>query len=131
MVSGAGSRRNWKPKSSGTLGELALMKALQDAKILYRTQVPLKTRFKEYPFLVDFLIPSIDVRKYLGLIVEVDGGLHRLTWTGKPAIRRMAKDDAKDECLRGEGYRVLRVTDILVKKKPDEAVRQIREELAR
>ena len=107
------------------------MKALQDAKILYRTQVPLKTRFKEYPFLVDFLIPSIDVRKYLGLIVEVDGGLHRLTWTGKPAIRRMAKDDAKDECLRGEGYRVLRVTDILVKKNPDEAVRQIREELAR
>ena|SRR3990167_8812677 len=131
IVSGKGSRRDWKPKSSGTSGEIAMMKALQDAKILYRSQVPLKTRFKEYPFLVDFLIPSIDVKQYLGLCVEVDGALHRKTWTGKPAVRRMAKDDAKDECLIGEGYRVLRIRDDLVKRDPEEAIRQIREELAR
>jgi len=131
IVSGKGSRRDWKPKSSGTSGEVALAKALQDNHVLYRMQVPLKTRFKEYPFLVDFLIPSIDVRKYLGLVVEVDGALHFKTWTGKPAVRRQAKDAAKDECLLGEGYRVLRIRDDLVKRDPEEAIRQIREELAR
>ena len=122
---------SWMPPPQGSSGEIAMAKALQEAKIQYRMQVPLKTRYKEYPFLVDFLIPSIDVRGYLGLVVEVDGNLHRKTWTGKPAVRRQAKDAAKDECLIGEGYRVLRIRDDLVKKKPEQAIQQIREELAR
>ena len=89
------SSQSWKPKSSGTSGELAMAKALQDAKIPYRFQVPIKTKYKEWPFLIDFLVPSTNVNKYLALVVEVDGALHFKTWKGKPAVRRMEKDRVK------------------------------------
>ena len=129
-IGGAGSRRNWKPKSSGTSGEIAMATALQNAGIPYRMQVALKTRFKEYPFLVDFLIPTLNVSKYLALVVEVDGALHFKTWRGKPAVRRMAKDEVKNECLRAEGYRVLRIRDTTVKAEPENVIQQIKEALA-
>ena len=124
------SSQAWKPKSSGTSGELAMAKALQDAKIPYRFQVPIKTKYKEWPFLIDFLVPSTNANKYLGLVVEVDGALHFKTWKGKPAVRRMEKDRVKNECLAAEGYRVLRIKDVDVKKDPDKVIQQIREALA-
>jgi len=123
---------SWKPKPYGSSGELAAMKALQDAKIPFRWQFPIRTRFRpDTAFIMDFLIPSTNADKYLGLDLEIDGGLHRHTWKGKPALKRMAKDAGRDECLKAEKYRILRVTDTEMKKDAASVIRKIREELAK
>ena len=122
---------SWKPKSSGTSGEIAAMKAMQEAGIPFRWQVGIKTRHSISTYLCDFLVPSENPDKYLALIVEIDGGLHFRTWGGRPALRRMEKDRVKQTNLEAEGYRVLRITDKLVKNQPQEAIRMIKEELTR
>ena len=127
-IGGKGSRRAWQPKSSGTSGEIAAMKAMQEAGISYRSQAPIKTKFSPYTFLCDFLLLNPD-RNKPDLILEIDGGLHFKTWKGKPAVRRMAKDEVRNECLRAEGYRVLRIRDTTVKAEPENVIQQIREAL--
>jgi len=121
-----------RPPTNGSKGEVAMMQALQAAKIEFQWQVPIKTRFSVSTFLCDFLIPMTYAYPELnrvGLVLEVDGGLHRHNWGGSPAKSRIDKDHAKDECLKAEGYRVLRVTDTEVKKDPDGVIARIRKEL--
>src|SRR5439155_19137746 len=65
------------------------------------------------PFIVDFFAPSV------GLVVEVDGGVHR-------EANRAASDRLRDEWLARQGYRVLRVQAELVEQQLGEAVARVR-----
>ena len=98
---------------------------MQEAGIMFFSQVPVKTQFSPYTFLCDFVLPNPN-RNKPDLVLEIDGGLHRKTWRGKPALRRMAKDEAKTACLEGSGYTVLRVTDVEMKKNPSAVIEAIR-----
>lgn len=104
------------PKSSGTSGEIAMFQLLTSAGIKFKSGmaegggVRIQTKFNIYPFSCDFLLIDKPV------VIEVDGGLHRKTWHGRPAVHRMKKDAVKDECLRAEGYMVLRFIDTEIKK---------------
>jgi very-short-patch-repair endonuclease len=97
--------------------------ALQNAHIRYEMQVPIKTPYSTYTFLCDFLLLDKPV------IIEVQGGLHRRTWGGRPAVHRMAKDEVKKNCLEAYGYKVLAIEDTVVKRNPDEVIAQVREAL--
>ena len=105
---------------------------LTKAKIWFRSGmsegggVPIVTRFREWPFSVDFLIPT---KHGKGLISEVQGGLHFRTWGGRPARNRMKKDEIKRNCLKSEGYTFLAVTDREVKKNPTLVLSQILEKM--
>jgi len=55
------------------------------------------------------------------LVVEIDGE----TWHGSRDAK--ARDDARDEVIRAEGYTVLRIPAAVVFKSPAEAVRRVEE----
>lgn len=97
--------------------------ALQKAHIRYEMQVPIKTPYSTYTFLCDFLLLDKPV------IIEVQGGLHRRTWGGRPAVHRMAKDEVKKNCLEAYGYKVVAIEDGLVKRTPEKAIELVREAL--
>jgi very-short-patch-repair endonuclease len=97
--------------------------ALQKAHIRYEMQVPVKTPYSTYTFIADFVLLDKPI------IIEVQGGLHRKTWHGRPAVHRMAKDEAKKNCLEAYGYKVLWIDDTLVKKSPDEVIMLVKEAL--
>lgn len=63
-------------------------------------------------FRADFLVDE-------KLVVEIDGE----TWHGSPDAR--AKDAARDEVIRAEGYTVLRIPATVVFNTPNEAVRRV------
>ena len=75
----------------------------------FKRQVPLGGRF-----IVDFLASRAR------LVVEVDGGYH---------AQRKAADARRDRALARLGYRVLRLSDELVRSDLPEAVRRIRDAL--
>ncbi len=72
--------------------------------VWFRRQVPIGR------FIVDFLAPSIK------LVVEVDGGYH---------AQRVAADARRDRKLARLGYRVVRVSDEIVRAQPGEAVAKV------
>ena len=53
------------------------------------------------------------------LVVEIDGGSHRLS-----PVKR--DDDWRDEWLRGAGYTVLRFTDFEIEHRPEAIVAALR-----
>jgi leucyl-tRNA synthetase len=78
--------------------------------VSFRRQVPVAGRF-----IVDFVAPSAR------LVIEVDGKVH---------ARRRGSDARKDRMLARLGYRVLRLSDELVRERLEQAVAQIRAALA-
>jgi very-short-patch-repair endonuclease len=80
-----------------TSSEYVLWQALRGRRlgVAFRRQVPLG------PYIVDFLAPSVR------LIVEVDGGYHDL---------RQKADARREQWLRRQGYRVVRVRATMVLK---------------
>ena len=111
--------RNWHPPPAHGKGELALAKLLQDNSIRFESQVPIKTPFNTATFICDYVLLDKPI------ILEVDGGLHRKTWHGRLALKRMAKDQVKTHCLEAYGYTVLRFTDTDVLKFPDNVLSQV------
>jgi very-short-patch-repair endonuclease len=97
----------WHPTES----EQRLFEAIRGGQlgVEFRRQVPVAGRY-----VVDFLAPEVR------LVVEVDGGCHRL--------RRQA-DAKRDEVLRRLGYRVLRLQESLVVQDLPIAVERIVAEL--
>ena len=91
-----------------TASEAALWLALRGGAVgvAFKRQVPLGERY-----IADFFAPSV------GLVVEVDGGVHR---TSRTADRR------RDEKLRRLGCRVVRVDAALVLRDPERALAVIR-----
>jgi very-short-patch-repair endonuclease len=90
-----------------TRSEALLWQALREKKlgVRFRRQVVLHT------FIVDFFAPSV------GLVVEVDGGVH---------VGREPDDAERDRLLRGFGYRVVRVGAELVERDLAAAVAVVR-----
>jgi very-short-patch-repair endonuclease len=74
--------------------------------VAFKRQVVLGERY-----IADFFAPSV------GLVVEVDGGVHR---------RTRAADRRRDEKLRRLGYRMVRVQASLVLRAHEEALALIR-----
>ena len=98
-------------RQAPTDSEAALWRALRSSRlgVAFRRQVPV------LGFIVDFLAPGAR------LVVEVDGGYHTL---------RVRADARRDEKLRREGYRVLRVQAERVMRDLPEVVRAIRQALS-
>lgn len=117
------------PKSSGTTGELAAIRALTEAGLSWRWQVEIKTRFSRSIFRVDFVIKN-PIHLGRDVTYEVQGGLHYRTWGGKPALSRMAKDEAKRNCLKGDGWPYVESTDVEIKKEPGKVIMRIQDALA-
>jgi very-short-patch-repair endonuclease len=94
-----------------TASEEALWQALRGGAlgVPFKRQVVLGGRY-----IADFFAPSV------GLVVEVDGGVHRST---RSADRR------RDEKLQRLGYRVVRIEAALVLRAPEEALAVIRSAL--
>jgi very-short-patch-repair endonuclease len=90
-----------------TRSEALLWLALRSGRlgVRFRRQVVLHT------FIVDFFAPSV------GLVVEVDGGVH---------VGRELDDAERDRFLRGFGYRVVRVGADLVERDLAGAVSLVR-----
>jgi very-short-patch-repair endonuclease len=99
-------------RRSPTWSERVLWHALSGKKVAaaFKRQVPVGGRF-----IVDFLAPAERV------VVEVDGKYH---------ARRSAADARRDRVLERLGYRVVRVSDELVRSDLPEAVRRIQDALA-
>jgi very-short-patch-repair endonuclease len=129
------------PKSFGTLGEIAMHRLLTDfskstpiqfqSGMMEGGGVKIQTKFREWPFSVDFLIthgPNGLLRKQI--IVEVQGGLHFKTWKGRPATRRMKKDEVKRNCLEAEGYILLTPTDKEARFNPTKFLEDLKRALA-
>lgn len=114
VIGGPGSRRNFHPKSSGTQGEEAEVKACQDGKINIRMyNVPIKTRFHRSTFLCDLVTEPNQTwtdKSMPEIVGEVQGEFHYKTWGGRPAIRQGQKDEVKRNCLIAEGYRYVECT---------------------
>ena len=87
--------------------EARLWQALRGGQlgVRFRRQVVLHT------FIVDFFAPSV------GLVVEVDGGVH---------VGRELDDAERDRQLRGFGYRVVRVRAEVVERDLAAAVESVR-----
>jgi very-short-patch-repair endonuclease len=94
-----------------TPSEAALWQALRGGAlgVAFKRQVPLGERF-----IADFFAPSV------GLVVEVDGGVHRGSRTA---------DRRRDEKLQQLGYHVVRVDAALVLHAPEQALAVIRSAL--
>ena len=92
---------------SPTPTEARLWQALRGGQlgVRFRRQVVLHT------FIVDFFAPSV------GLVVEVDGGVH---------VGRERDDAERDRQLRGFGYRVVRVRAEVVERDLAAAVESVR-----
>jgi very-short-patch-repair endonuclease len=90
-----------------TRSEAILWQALRDKKlgVRFRRQVVLHT------FIVDFFAPS------LGLVVEVDGGVH---------FGRELDDAERDRRLASFGYRVVRVSAETVERDVAAAIAVVR-----
>ena len=81
-----------------TKPEMAMRRILEDLKVSFVSQEPIKTRFREWPFIADFLVLRM-------LVIEVHGQY----WHIKP--RRELKDEIKQNCLEADGYRYLAFWD--------------------
>ena len=97
-------------RSCPTWSEARLWRAISGRKlgVQFRRQVVIGE------FIVDFLAPSAR------LAIEVDGPYH---------TQRKAADARRDRALARLGYRVLRLSDELVRSDLPEAVRRIRDAL--
>jgi len=93
-----------------------MRRILEALGLSFISQHYIKTRFREWPFIVDYYIPP-------DLVIEVDG----VYWHRKKTRRR--KDAVKDECLKAEGYTVYRFTDEELAKDPDLVKRLIQNRL--
>jgi very-short-patch-repair endonuclease len=122
-IGGKGSRRAWRPPPAHGRGELALGKLLQDNKIRFESQVPIKTPYNDKTFICDYVLLD------KAIILECDGALHFKTWRGRPAVNRMAKDEAKSNALQADGWKVLRFKDTLILREPETVLNLIREAL--
>lgn len=94
---------------------MQVFKILQDLGIRFVTQQPVQTRFREYPYIVDFLVlePKLHVIEVLGR------RFHDRT------KRQRVKVDVKRECLSGEGFKYFEVWDDELKTKQGrEAVKE-------
>jgi very-short-patch-repair endonuclease len=98
--------------SSLTLSETRLWSCIRSRRlgVQFRRQAVLLNHY-----IVDFVAPAARV------VVEVDGGYH---------VRRRGPDARRDEALRRDGYRVLRLEAELVMKDLARAVALVREALA-
>ena len=105
------AQRAMRLRAAPTSSEQRLWGALcgKQLGVGFKRQVPLGGRF-----IVDFLASRAR------LVVEVDGGYHAL---------RKAADARRDRALARLGYRVLRLSDELVRSDLPEAVRRIRDAL--
>lgn len=84
-----------------------MRKILEDLKVSFVSQEPIKTRFREWPFIADFLVLRM-------LVIEVHGRY----WHTK--TNRELKDEIKQNCLEADGYRYLAFWDYELKN--DEAL---------
>jgi very-short-patch-repair endonuclease len=91
-----------------TPSEQALWRVLRHGVdgVAFKRQVVLGERY-----IADFFAPSV------GLVVEVDGGIHRLS---------RAADRRRDEWLMRRGFRVVRVGVSLVLRNPHAVLAQVR-----
>jgi very-short-patch-repair endonuclease len=94
-----------------TRSEELLWQALRRSSlgVRFRRQVVLG------PFITDFFAPAAR------LVVEVDGGVH---------IGQQRRDELRDESLRAQGLRVLRLDAALVERDTGAAVAAVRAALA-
>ena len=101
-------KENTKPEGivRGLLEEL-----LKGTGRTFTSQYKIQTRFREWPFIVDFIVHPLDV-------IEVKGRY----WHSKKG--RIKKDRVKEECLKAEGYRFMDIWDDELKKKNLDNVRE-------
>lgn len=87
----------YKSSNSETSIEKIVRQFLESRGVVFRTQVS----FKRY--VIDFLLPEI------GLIIEADGSY----WHSKKSVKE--RDSRRDEELRMEGFKVVRLTETEIK----------------
>jgi very-short-patch-repair endonuclease len=111
---------SWQSKvpKSDTKPEMAMRRILEHLRVSFKSQVPIKTRFREWPFIVDFLVEN-------RLVIEVQG----VYWHSKK--RRSEKDEIKRNCLIETGYQFLEFTDEELKKDPESVETFVRKYLGR
>jgi len=95
-----------------------MRRILERIGVPFISQEPIKTRFREWPFKVDYLVAR-------RLVIEVKGKY----WHSKQ--RRRTKDEVKKACLEGEKYAYLEFWDYEIKKEPVRVESEIRGALIR
>lgn len=91
----------WRKRNEPSYPEKCFMKFLEDNE--YDKKYLIEREYPVFPYYIDFAFTQIKVA------VEIDGSQHILDED------RVARDKAKDETLISQGWKVLRVTENLVK----------------
>lgn len=128
-------RRDWRPQTCGTQGEVVAVQACLDSGIaIHFFNVPIKTRFHRSTFLCDIVTCPNQTwnPKALPLVVaECQGEFHYRTFGGRPAVRQQQKDQAKRNSLIAEGYRYCEATRREILTGIEDSERVLRKETGR
>jgi G:T-mismatch repair DNA endonuclease (very short patch repair protein) len=93
--------------TSDTKPEMIVRSMLEELKIPFKSQQKVLTRFRDYPFIVDFLLEN-------GKVIEVMGR----RWHDH-SERQRRKVQTKVECLTADGHPTLIIWDDQLRRKSD------------